>query len=118
MKVMKHPAIGGFLTHCGWNSTIESISNGVPMICWPFFAEQQTNCRYICIEWGIGMEIDTDVNREEVEAQVREMMDGKKGKMMKRKALEWKKKAEEAVVIGGSSYLNFEKLVNDILLRK
>ncbi|PWA37974.1 UDP-glycosyltransferase 85A8 [Artemisia annua] len=117
-EVMKHPAIGGFLTHCGWNSTIESISNGVPMTCWPFFAEQQTNCRYLCIEWGIGMEIDTNVKREEVEAQVREMMDGAKGKKMRSKALEWKKKAEEAVAIGGSSYLNFEKLVSDVLLRK
>ncbi|KAI3770194.1 hypothetical protein L6452_01319 [Arctium lappa] len=117
-QVMKHPAIGGFLTHCGWNSTIESISSGIPVICWPFFAEQQTNCRYCCVEWGIGMEIDTDVKREDVEAQVREIMDGKKGKLLKNKALEWKKKAEEAVAIGGSSYINFDKLITDVLLRK
>ncbi|KAK1440282.1 hypothetical protein QVD17_06107 [Tagetes erecta] len=116
-EVMKHPSIGVFLTHSGWNSTIESISRGVPMICWPFFAEQQTNCRYCCVKWGIGMEIDTDVKREEVEAQVREMMDGESGKMMKSNALEWKKKAEEAVAIDGSSYLNFEKLVS-VLLKK
>ncbi|KAI7741294.1 hypothetical protein M8C21_009361 [Ambrosia artemisiifolia] len=117
-EVIKHPSIGVFLTHNGWNSTIESISNGVPMICWPFFAEQQTNCRYCCVEWGIGMEIDTNVKREEVEAQVKEMMDGEKGRIMKNNALEWKKKAEEAVTIGGSSCFNFEKLVNDILLKK
>ncbi|XP_052621243.1 UDP-glycosyltransferase 85A8-like [Lactuca sativa] len=117
-QVLKHLAIGAFLTHSGWNSTIESISSGVPVICWPFFAEQQTNCRYSCVEWEIGMEIDSSVKREEVEAQVREMMDGKKGKMMKCKALEWKKKAEEAIVIGGSSYLNFDKLVTEVLLRK
>ncbi|XP_076937486.1 UDP-glycosyltransferase 85A8-like [Bidens hawaiensis] len=115
-EVIKHPAIGVFLTHNGWNSTIESISSGVPMICWPFFAEQQTNCWYCCVKWGIGMEVDTDVKREEVEAQVREMLDGKKGKMMKNKALEWKKKAHEAIAIGGSSYLNFEKIVGDFLL--
>ncbi|PWA47002.1 7-deoxyloganetin glucosyltransferase [Artemisia annua] len=117
-QVLKHPAIGGFLTHSGWNSTIESISYGVPVICWPFFAEQQTNCRYSCVEWEIGMEINTDVKRDEVESQVRELMDGVKGKMMKNKALEWKKKAEEAVAVGGSSYRNIDKLINDVLLKK
>ncbi|MFS7985664.1 putative 7-deoxyloganetin glucosyltransferase [Helianthus anomalus] len=115
---MKHPAIGGFLTHNGWNSTLESISSGVPVLCWPFFAEQQTNCRYSCVEWGIGMEIDTNVKREEVEAQVREIIDGTEGKMMKAKALELKNKATEAVTIGGSSYLNFDKLVTEIMLKK
>ncbi|XP_076903749.1 UDP-glycosyltransferase 85A8-like [Bidens hawaiensis] len=117
-QVLKHPAIGVFLTHSGWNSTLESISNGVPVLCWPFFAEQQTNCRYSNVEWGIGMEIDANVKREDVEAQVREMIDGVKGKQLKSKALDLKKKAEEAVTIGGSSYCNFNKLVTDILLKK
>ncbi|KAK1440284.1 hypothetical protein QVD17_06109 [Tagetes erecta] len=117
-QVLMHPAIGGFLTHSGWNSTLESISSGVPMLCWPFFAEQQTNCRYNCVEWEIGMEINTNVKRGEVEAQVNEMMDGAKGKMMKRKVLELKTKAQEAVNIGGSSYLNFDELITSVLLKK
>ncbi|KAF8023536.1 hypothetical protein BT93_F0905 [Corymbia citriodora subsp. variegata] len=53
-RVLSHPAVGGFLTHSGWNSTIESIAAGVPVVCWPFFADQQTNCKYSCEEWGSG----------------------------------------------------------------
>ncbi|KAK4424322.1 7-deoxyloganetin glucosyltransferase [Sesamum alatum] len=116
-QVLKHPTIGGFLTHSGWNSTIESIVAGVPVICWPFFAEQQTNCRFSCVEWEMGMEIDNNVKRDEVETLVRELMDGEKGKKMKEKALEWKRKAEEATSPGGSSYLNLEKLINEVLLQ-
>ncbi|KAL2977556.1 hypothetical protein AAZX31_13G073800 [Glycine max] len=88
-QVLTHPAIGGFLTHSGWNSTLESVCGGVPMICWPFFAEQQTNCWFCCKEWGIGLEIE-DVERDKIESLVRELMDGEKGKEMKEKALQWK----------------------------
>ncbi|XP_077224300.1 7-deoxyloganetin glucosyltransferase-like [Tasmannia lanceolata] len=115
-QVLSHSSIGGFLTHSGWNSTMESICGGVPMLCWPFFAEQQMNCRFACTEWGIGMEIDTDVKREEVESLVRELMEGEKGKVMRKKAGEWKESAEKATISGGSSYMNMERLINEILL--
>ncbi|KAF8044172.1 hypothetical protein BT93_A2219 [Corymbia citriodora subsp. variegata] len=114
-EVLKHRAIRGFLTHSGWNSTLESLCGGVPMVCWPFFAEQQTNCRYSCTEWGIGMEIDNDVKRDEVEGLVRELMEGEKGKEMRKKAIEWKAKAEEAMMPGGSSYNKMEKLISEVL---
>ncbi|KAK4271288.1 hypothetical protein QN277_019999 [Acacia crassicarpa] len=117
-QVLNHPAVGGFLTHCGWNSMTESLCAGKPVVCWPFFAEQQTNCRYACVEWGIGMEVGPVVEREEVRRVVVEVMEGssEKGREMKEKALEWKKKAEAATRPGGSSYQNLEKVL-DMLLK-
>ncbi|CAA3022536.1 7-deoxyloganetin glucosyltransferase-like [Olea europaea subsp. europaea] len=96
-KVLSHPSIRGFLTHRGWNSTLESIGSGVPVICWPFFAEQPTNCWFSCTKWGIGMEIDSDVKRDEVEILVNELMIGDKGKEMKKRALELMKLAQDSV---------------------
>ncbi|CAM0947368.1 unnamed protein product [Alopecurus aequalis] len=114
--VLRHAAIGAFLTHCGWNSVMESISAGVPMLCCPFNAEQYTNRRYVCSEWRIGMEISRNIERNEVMAAVVEMIEGDKGKEMKRIAMEWKEKATVAAVQGGSSWANLEKLVNKVIV--
>ncbi|KAL4036682.1 hypothetical protein IC575_000246 [Cucumis melo] len=118
-QVLKHPSIGGFLTHSGWNSTIEGITAGVPMICCPFFSDQQTNCCYCCTEWGIGMEIDNNnVKRNEVEELVRELMDGEKGKKMKENVMNLKSKAEEAYKLGGCAWKQLDKLIEEVLLSK
>ncbi|XP_052179002.1 7-deoxyloganetin glucosyltransferase-like isoform X2 [Diospyros lotus] len=117
-QVLNHPSVGGFLTHSGWNSILESLSAGVPMICWPVLADQQTNCRYANKHWGIGMEIDNDVKRDEVERLIREIMGGEQGMKMKMKAREWKKMAEEATGPDGSSSMNLDKLVKQLSVSK
>ncbi|KAL3736485.1 hypothetical protein ACJRO7_025432 [Eucalyptus globulus] len=116
-RVLCHPSIGGFLTHCGWNSTIESLSAGVPMLCWPRFSDQPMNCKYICDDWGVGLEMDSNVKRDEVERLVRELMEGEVGKKMRRKAMEWKKMAEEAAGEKGSSSQNLDKLLDEVLFK-
>ncbi|MCL7031004.1 hypothetical protein MKW94_016953 [Papaver nudicaule] len=111
----------------------KSLSSGVPVICWPFIGDQLTNCRYSCHHWGVGMEIDSNVKRDEVgvgmeidsnvkrdevEKVVRELIEGGKGKNIKKRAMEWKKKAEGVISPGGSSYVNLEKIVTEILASK
>ncbi|KAK9080760.1 hypothetical protein SSX86_000518 [Deinandra increscens subsp. villosa] len=110
-QVLNHVSVGGFLTHSGWNSTIESISCGVPMICWPYFADQQPNCWLCCHKWGVAMEIDNNVASDEIQKLVMELMKGEKGNFMRKKAVEMKNKAREACALpSGSSMVNLEKI--------
>ncbi|CAI0422315.1 unnamed protein product [Linum tenue] len=112
-QVLSHPAVAVFLTHCGWNSTMESVSAGVPMICWPFFGDQPTNRRYACSEWGIGVELSVDVKRGEIVDLVERVMSTEEGQGMKQRALEWKRRAREAIDAGGSSINSFTRFVED-----
>ncbi|GMH24705.1 hypothetical protein Nepgr_026548 [Nepenthes gracilis] len=112
-KVLSHPSVGAFLTHCGWNSMLEAVTAGVPIIGWPFVADQFPNCRYACTEWGIGMEVGHDVKREDIEGLIKEVMEGTQGKQMRGRAREWKKKAEQATNHGGSSHDGFERFISE-----
>ncbi|KAL8243174.1 hypothetical protein R6Q59_009432 [Mikania micrantha] len=114
-QVISHPSVGGFLTHCGWNSTVESISSGVPMICWPFFSDQFPNCWLSCEKWGVAMEIEGDVKRDEVERLVMELMGQEKGFMMRKNAMSLKNKAHDACTFpDGSSVIALELLIHQM----
>ncbi|BAF09136.2 Os02g0577700 [Oryza sativa Japonica Group] len=116
--VLRHEAVALFLTHSGWNSTLESLSGGVPMLSWPFFAEQPTNSLYKRAEWGVAMDVGGggDVRREAVEARIREAMGGEKGRAMRKRAAEWSESAARATRLGGSSFGNLDSLIKDVLL--
>lgn len=73
--VLRHRAVGCFLMHGGWNSTLEAVAEGVPMVCWPFFADQQINSRFMGAVWRTGLDIKDVCDRAIVEREVREAME-------------------------------------------
>ncbi|XP_010262685.1 PREDICTED: 7-deoxyloganetic acid glucosyltransferase-like [Nelumbo nucifera] len=112
-EVLAHPAVGGFLTHSGWNSTLESIYAGVPMICWPYFADQQINSRFVSEVWKLGLDMKDTCDRLKVELMVKEVMERKRDEMIK-SAENMAKLARMSVGEGGSSSCNLDKLIQDI----
>ncbi|KAI4352472.1 hypothetical protein L6164_006722 [Bauhinia variegata] len=78
-QVLSHPAIACFISHCGWNSTIEGLWNGVPFLCWPYFCDQFFNKQYICDEWKLGLGFDLDasgiVSSGEIKKKVDQLLD-------------------------------------------
>ncbi|KAJ8648138.1 hypothetical protein MRB53_001161 [Persea americana] len=112
-EVLAHPAVGGFLTHSGWNSTLESVFAGVPMICWPFFADQQINSRFVSEVWRVGLDMKDTCDRETVEKMVRELMLERREEFMK-SAEKMAALAKKSIREGGSTHMNLEKLIQDI----
>ncbi|KAL7613995.1 hypothetical protein Lser_V15G05955 [Lactuca serriola] len=74
-EVLAHSAIGGFLTHSGWNSTVESMVEGVLMICWPLKVDQNVNSRFVSEVWKIGIDIKDTCDRFVVEKAVKDVLD-------------------------------------------
>ncbi|XP_031482697.2 UDP-glycosyltransferase 72B1-like [Nymphaea colorata] len=116
VKVLSHEAIGGFLSHCGWNSTLESIARGVPMIAWPLCAEQRMNSRVLVEEMGVAVGVSYEkglVLREEVAQWVSVLMDGEVGEKLRKRARELSKVVTKALADKGSSHQQIAQLVNN-----
>ncbi|KAM0894343.1 hypothetical protein ACQ4PT_024513 [Festuca glaucescens] len=79
VEVLAHPALGAFFTHSGWNSTVEAMSEGVPMICHPLDGDQYAKARYVYHVWKVGVEVETaatgQLQREEIKAAIEKMVD-------------------------------------------
>ncbi|KAL3720008.1 hypothetical protein ACJRO7_004921 [Eucalyptus globulus] len=110
-KVLAHDAVGGFWSHCGWNSTLESICEGVPMICQPCFGDQKVNARYLTHEWKVGLELEGEIERGTVERAVRTLMKEKEGEEMRQRVLDLKHKVEVSIGDGGYSSHYLSELV-------
>ncbi|KAJ1285269.1 hypothetical protein BS78_03G267400 [Paspalum vaginatum] len=118
VDVLNHPAVGAFVTHCGWNSALEAIAAGVPMLCWPLGAEQKMNKVLMTEEMGIGVELQGYntgfIEAEEIEAKVRLVLESEEGRELRTRVAELKKEAEEALEDGGSSQASFLRFLSDV----
>lgn len=117
-KVLAHKAVGGFVSHCGWNSILESLWYGVPIATWPVYAEQQMNALQMVRELGLAVEIRLDyrvggdlVQAEEVENGVRTLMNG--SDEIRRKVKDMREKCRVALMENGSSYTNLMSLIQE-----
>ncbi|KAG2644642.1 UDP-glucosyltransferase UGT13248-like [Panicum virgatum] len=118
LEVLAHPAVGCFVTHCGWNSTTEALSAGVPMVAMPQWSDQPMNAKYIEDVWRVGVRVRPDeeglVRKEEVERCVRDVMHGERSREYRRNAAGWKEKAKRAVSEGGSSDNNIVEFLGKL----
>ncbi|KAL5546018.1 hypothetical protein UlMin_005705 [Ulmus minor] len=127
--ILSHPSIGAFLTHCGWNSSLEGISRGVPMITWPMFADQFYNEKLIVqilrigesvgtkliVPWGKEDNFEVLVKKKEIKEAIDKVMgEGKEEEEKRERAKRLAEMANKAVEEGGSSYLNMKLLIEDI----
>ncbi|XP_027098585.1 UDP-glycosyltransferase 83A1-like [Coffea arabica] len=111
-NVLSHPSVACFLSHCGWNSTMEGVSNGVPFLCWPYFADQFTNRSYICDVWKVGLGLDKDENGIIAQGEVKDKIEQLiTVKGYRERALDLKAKVMNSLREDGCSGKNFKNLV-------
>nr|GMD90871.1 anthocyanidin 3-O-glucosyltransferase 2-like [Ipomoea batatas] len=131
--VLAHPAVGGFVSHCGWNSILESIWFGVPIATWPMCADQQANAFQLVRDIGIAVEIKMDykidsidlkknipivpeiVSAEEIEIGITSLMDHSTSNPVRTKTKELKEKSRKALEDGGSSFNFVESFFKNVM---
>ncbi|VVA90286.1 unnamed protein product [Arabis nemorensis] len=121
VEVLPHKAIGGFVSHCGWNSTLESLWFGVPIATWPMYAEQQLNAFTMVKELGLAVELRLDyvsaygeiVEAEEIARAIRSLMDGED--TPRKKVKEMAEAARKALIDGGSSFVAVNRFLDELI---
>ncbi|CDP13108.1 unnamed protein product [Coffea canephora] len=119
LDVLAHKSIGCFITHCGWNSTLEALSLGVPMIGMPQWTDQSTNAKFVKDIWKMGIKAQPDENgivRRDVIGQcISIVMEGEIGQEIRKNAKKWKDLARQALEEGGSSDENTKDFVSKLI---
>ncbi|KAE9592546.1 putative isoflavone 7-O-glucosyltransferase [Lupinus albus] len=114
-KILSHDSVGGFVTHCGWNSVLEAVCEGVPMVTWPLYAEQTLNRVVLVQEMKVALALKESengfVSATELGDRVKELMDSEIGKEIRERVMKMKVSSVEARSEGGSSYVDLNRLI-------
>uniref|UniRef100_A0A0E0LH56 Glycosyltransferase n=1 Tax=Oryza punctata TaxID=4537 RepID=A0A0E0LH56_ORYPU len=123
--VLRHPAVGAFVTHSGWGAVVEGMSGGVPMACRPFFGDQHMNARAVARLWCFGMAFDDDgdkpfMTRGRVSEAVASLLAGEEegARMMRARARELQARMVSAFEPDGGSTKSFHKFVEIVCARR
>lgn len=115
VAVLNHPSVGGFVSHCGWNSVLEAVCAGVPLVAWPLYAEQRLNRIFLVEEMKLALPMNESdngfVSSAEVEERVLGLMESEEGKLIRERTIGMKIAAKAALNEGGSSRVALSKLV-------
>lgn len=113
-QILRHGSTGGFLTHCGWNSVLESVVNGVPLVAWPLYAEQKMNAVSVTQDIKVALRPRVSENglveREEIAQIVKGLMEGEEGKNLRYKMKDLKEAAAETLSQNGYSTRQISEL--------
>ncbi|KAF7811030.1 putative UDP-glucose glucosyltransferase [Senna tora] len=119
-EVLAHPSVACFVTHCGWNSSMEAISCGIPVLTFPAWGDQLTNAKFLVEVFRVGIRLGDHhqpnklITRDQVKNCLMEATIGPKAEDLKKNALRWKDAAEAAVAQGGSSDRNLDAFLDDV----
>ncbi|XP_031269513.1 UDP-glycosyltransferase 88B1-like [Pistacia vera] len=118
VAVLSHNSVGGFVTHCGWNSVLEAVYSSVPMLAWPLYAEQKMNKTFLVEEMKVALPVNASeeglVSATELEKRVIELMESDNGKAVRQQVKAMKEGAAAATREGGSSRVALAKLVSHL----
>nr|AYW01716.1 glycosyltransferase UGT90A14 [Carthamus tinctorius] len=121
IEILRHESVKGFVSHCGWNSVLEGICWKVPILAWPMMAEQHLNARMVVEEIKIGLRVETCdgsvrgfVKADGLKKMVKELMEGEKGKEVRKKVEDIGEGAKKAMAEGGSSWRTLNELIDEL----
>ncbi|KAK9747783.1 hypothetical protein RND81_02G014700 [Saponaria officinalis] len=119
LEAMAHESMGCFLTHCGFNSVLEAMCLGLPLLGVPQWTDQGTNAKFVEDVWKIGIRAKPDekgiVRKEKLVEYIKDMMEGETGDEIRKNAAKWKTIAREAIDEGGSSDKNIDEFVASLV---